>query len=360
MPQELRAILDALRRKQEARSGGRLDKSTHSTYKAQWRMFTQFCIKNHLPDPREGLHAEILVEFLNDKATRLSNAKSWAQWTSAIYSYATKIRLLPGLSKEARDYVARHGRDCKRAVGVVSKMTLPTDSHVLKQISTKAKPTTLGRRLRIAWFQLLITKGATTRPGEVYNAKEKRALLARQISFVNPEPGLPFGALRFLLYGTKGIKLSGANKTRGEPAMAVGTGDDLCPVAAMRCIFASYGLDERPDEPVFASMREDGSRYFANPSRWTGARPMEGREYNSLLAELCKAAGVERFTGRSTRYGSSCDYEAWGVPEAVNNASGRWKPGNRAPYSSISIPGAKAIFKAREAAMSPSPTSQQR
>ena len=101
MPQELRAILDALRRKQEARSGGRLDKSTHSTYKAQWRMFTQFCIKNHLPDPREGLHAEILVEFLNDKATRLSNAKSWAQWTSAIYSYATKIRLLPGLSRRA-------------------------------------------------------------------------------------------------------------------------------------------------------------------------------------------------------------------------------------------------------------------
>ena len=234
---------------------------------------------------------------------------------------------------------------------MVSKITRPTDSHLLKLIHRKAQPASLDRRIRMAWRQALITKGATTRPGEVWNAQEKRALLAHQVSFVDPEPGLPYGALSFHLQGTKGIKLTGANKRVGEVALAVGTGDELCPVAAARSIFDAYGLSKRPNEPVFASMRQDGSRFFANPSLWTGAKPMEGREYNALLAELCKAAGVERFTGRSTRYGSACDYAAWGVPEAVNDASGRWRPGSRTPYSSISMPGAMAIYRARASAI---------
>ena len=350
-PHELADFLRRLRRKQEARSGGRFDKGTRKTYEGQWRLFAQYCAKHRMPDPRRGLHAEVIVEYLNDKATRLKNAKSWAQWVSAITSYATKVRLLPALSKEDREYIARHGRDCARDVGVVSKITRPTDSHLLKIIYRKGKPASLDRRIRMAWRQALITKGATTRPGEVWNAKEKRALLARQVSFVDPEPGLPFGALSFHLLGTKGIKLTGANTRAGEGALAGGTGDELCPVAAARSIFDAYGLDKRPNEPLFASMNKDGSRIYANPSLWTGAKPMEGREYNALLAELCKAAGVERFTGRSTRYGSACDYAAWGVPEAVNDASGRWKPGSRTPYSSISIPGAMAIYRARATAI---------
>ena len=361
-PHELADLIAHLRRKQEARSGGRLDKGTRKTYEGQWSLFVQFCAKHGMPDPRAGLIAEVLVEYLNHKATRLKNAKSWAQWVSAITSYATKVRMMPAMCKEDRDYVARHGRECARDVGVVSKVTRPTDSYLLKLIHRKAKPASLDRSIRMAWRQLLITKGATTRPGEVWNPKEKRALQAHQVSFLDPEPGLPFGALSFHLQGTKGIKLSGANKRVGEVALAVGTGDELCPVAAARNIFTAYGLSKRPNEPVFASMNRDGSRIFTNPSRWTGAKPMQGREYNSLIAELCKAAGVERFTGRSTRYGSACDYEAWGVPEAVNNASGRWKPGIRTPYSSISMPGAMAIYRARATALggASAPTPQER
>ena len=119
------------------------------------------------------------------------------------------------------------------------------------------------------------------------------------------------------------MKLTGENKEKGERTFAAASGDALCPVKAMRFIFETYGLFNplRAGEPIFASMRADGSRYYAHPESSTGATMITSREVNEGIAVLCSRAKVDRFTSRATRHGQSSDMDAAGASDSLANVA---------------------------------------
>jgi hypothetical protein len=359
-------ILRATRQKYALLAGAGLDPSTLAGYKAVFARFLEFCGKKGFSDPRDGLVVEALVAFLWEECERVGNTASWGQWRSAIVSYATKRLGLASLERADSDYLYDVQRACVRTVGTTTKATDPLDHDTMAKIHDKAKPSIgNGLRRRLIWLQLVVMKALTTRPGEVMDytkpitvagqrvANNSKVLRAKDVTFFASDARLPYGALGLRLRATKGMKLRGARGTEGERAYALGTGDAFCPVAAMREFFFHYGLADRPDEFVFASMRADGSRKFADPDEWLGAAPLKGPEFNEALQQLCADAGIPRYTARATRYGAVCDSEAWGVPSAVIDAQGRWKPGSRVSYSSFTLEGARAIHRARASALKP-------
>lgn len=99
-------------------------------------------------------------------------------------------------------------------------------------------------------------------------------------------------------------------------------------------LFKLYGLGDaaRSNEPLVASMDAKGQRIFARPETWQGARLLPGKEYNERVKKLCELAGLPQCTGRGSRYGSSADMMAGGVPENVSNLAGSWAPGSQRPY----------------------------
>ena len=365
--------LNLARRKYALRAGSGLDPGTLASYKAVFKRYFEFCGHRGFPDPRTALHTEALVAFLWTECKRVGNAASWGQWRSAVVSYATKRLGLHGLDREGSDFMFDMQKACARTVGITTKATDPLDNDAIVALYERGRPTVAnGLRRRLIWLQLVIMKAMTTRPGEVMDyskplivaghkvANNSKVLRAKDVTFVPPDKRMPHGALGLRLRCTKGMKLRGALRSEGERAYAVGTGDAFCAVAAMKEFFSLYGLYERPEEVVFASMREDGSRKFRQPTLWLGASPMKGPEFNEGLRLLCADAGLPRFTARATRYGAVCDSEAWGVPASVIDAQGRWRPGSRFSYSSFTFEGARAIYRARQQALSRPPVSSTR
>jgi hypothetical protein len=207
----------------------------------------------------------------------------------------------------------------------------------------------MGLRHYMIFLQLVIAKECTTRPGELCDTgigENEDRLKASDVTFVdaNPAAGAP-ACIKLRLRNTKAVKLTGENKEKGERTFAAASGDALCPVRAMRFIFDTYGLHNprRADEPVFASMRADGSRYYSHPETSTGATIITSREVNEGIATLCSRAGIDRFTLRATRHGQSCDMDAAGASDPLANVAGRWKPGSRKPYSHMTVEAAATI-----------------
>lgn len=295
-------ILRATRRKYALLAGAGLDPSTLAGYKAVFVRFLEFCGKRGFSDPRDGLVVEPLVAFLWEECERVGNTASWGQWRSAIVSYGTKRLGLASFGRADTDYLYDVQRACVRTVGSTTKATDPLDHDTMAKIHANAKPSIgNGLRRRLIWLQLVVMKAMTTRPGEVMDytrpvtvagqrvANNSKVLRAKDVTFFASDARLPHGALGFRLRATKGMKLRGARGSEGERAYALGTGDAFCPVAAMREFFFHYGLADRPDEFVFASMRADGSRKlkFADPDEWLGAAPLKGPEFNEALQQLC-------------------------------------------------------------------------
>jgi hypothetical protein len=207
----------------------------------------------------------------------------------------------------------------------------------------------MGLRYYMIFLQLVIAKECTTRPGELCdtgNGNNEDRLRASDVSFIEPSAAACTPAcIKLKLRNTKAVKLTGENKEKGERTFAAASGDALCPVKAMRFIFETYGLHNplRAGEPVFASMRADGSRYYAHPGSSTGATMITSREVNEGIAVLCSRAKVDRFTSRATRHGQSSDMDAAGASDSLANVAGRWKAGSRKPYSHMTAEAATSI-----------------
>ena len=130
---------------------------------------------------------------------------------------------------------------------------------------------------------------------------------------------------------------AGASKLAGELHEAGATGDELCPVAAIKGIMLDYGLmdPKRAGEPLVAALSATGQRIYARPDTWQGARLLSGKEFNERVETLCKIAGLPRATGKGTRHGWSSDALAAGIGERTSNTMGHWAPGSQTPYQRV-------------------------
>ena len=193
--------------------------------------------------------------------------------------------------------------------------------------------------LLMTFYQLVIAKALTLRAQDTTRTatgNDADRIQARDVVFHDPNPliGLPLGAVTITVRASKAIKASGRGKANGEIHRAGATGDHLCPVAALRHIFATYGLHEagREHEFVFASLKTCGRRIYSNPASWTGSKPIQATELNERISRLCELGKVPRFTGRNTRHGSASDMLLYRLDRRVTEVMGSWQPGSETPY----------------------------
>jgi hypothetical protein len=275
--------------------------------------------------------------------------RTWKHWQSHVVRFSTGFLKKPDLTPTEEKMLRVQRRACAKTVGVVTTTVDPAGDTTLRVINERAAPHTMGLRYYMIFLQLVIAKECTTRPGELCdtgNGKNEDRLKASDVTFVDADlVACAPACIKLRLRNTKAVKLTGENKEKGERTFAAAAGDALCPVRAMRFIFDTYGLynPRRADEPVFASMRADGSRYYSHPESSTGATMITAREVNEGIATLCSRAKIERFTLRATRHGQSSDMDAAGASDPLANVAGRWKPGSRKPYSHMTVDAATAI-----------------
>jgi hypothetical protein len=342
-----------------------ITRDTRATYEGTYKAYAKWCLSYGLADPTCATAVEhlSLTGFLWWKATETRNARSWATWQAHIASYSEKFLRQRPLSFEEGKFLRSHRRACAVEVGIKTTTSDPVTELTLRRILLKAEPHKRGARLFAIFMQLVVAKACTTRPGEIAdtgNGNNSDRLSAKDVKFVEADPilGLP-ACVELSLRNTKKIKLTGLNKAAGERSIAAESSIELlCPVRALKTIFASYGLHDpsRANEPVFARMRHDGSRIYADPATSTGAAFITSREVKEQIAILCDIAQIQRFTMRATRHGSCCDMETAGASEALANAAGRWQPGSRPPYSHMTQEGAAKLRDLFEAMRARYPT----
>ena len=319
--------------------------------------FINHCRREGLPSPlpRERLSAVALASFFWTKARQNGNARSWKQWQAKTTSYFYKEWECPRLPAEDHAYLVEQSRVAKKTEGDNPLVIRPADDAKLHTLWERCRDA-LGKDVAalMTFRQLVIAKALTLRPEDHYvtDAGEPGdRIKVRDVTFHGPAPecGLPLGYMEIILRNTKGMKLTGRSKRDGELHIHGATGDALCPVAAAKAIFAAYGLSDpaRADEFVFAAMRPDGQRKYSNPAGWTGAEPMSAREFNGRVADLCKLAGIARFTGKATRHGSSSDMLLQGVSERMSDVAGAWQKGSQVSYQRMSPALAGALLTAR-------------
>jgi hypothetical protein len=351
---------------QRARLEDALRPATKKKATALAEEYIKFCDKHGRSDPRRGCDKFLLAEFLWQRAASLRhpNATSWRHWQSRIECAATVAWGLPSLTLADREHLRQQRLACQKTVGVRVVRQTPVGRTTLLAIHRAAGDRIAAdRTLRATMWQLTLMLHLVVRAGEVANTgrsatvqatpgalaaerSEINALpQARDVIFVSPdtEAGLPFGGIQLMLYDTKRVRLTGQGKHEGEPAFAVGTGGPLCPVAAMRALFEERGLHAEG---------KGGQFLFISPTHYGRAEargappappPITSKEFNANLSRLCEMAAIPRFTMRATRYGACCDMEAAGVPGPIADAAGRWRPGSRQPYSSMTLQAAVAI-----------------
>lgn len=342
--QKLEALLD--KRASEA-----ISKDSKKTYKKTYEAYVDFCARHQLPDPSaaDTISHNTLAGFLWEKSKKARNARTWKFWQSHVVSFSTSFLKKAELTPKQEKFLRTQRRACAKTVGVVTSTVDPAGETTLRVIHERAAPHTMGLRYYMIFLQLVIAKECTTRPGELCdtgNGNNEDRLRASDVTFIEPNKaaGAP-ACIKLTLRNTKAVKLTGENKEKGERTFAAASGDALCPVKAMRFIFETYGLYNplRAGEPVFASMRADGSRYYAHPESSTGATMITSREVNEGIAVLCGRARIDRFTSRATRHGQSSDMDAAGASDSLANVAGRWKAGSRKPYSHMTVDAATSI-----------------
>ena len=326
--------------------------------------YVDFCARNGYPDPTTGWDKYVLSEFLWHKSQSLAkpNAASWSDWQSRIISFATLTWELPDMSHTDRSYLRTERVACQKSVGIRTVKQTPVGRATLRAIHEKVHTQLVGdARLRATFDQLVVMLNLVVRAGEVADTGRSKKSTpsgsgarveldalpqARDVTFIPPSRELPHGGVRLLLYDTKRERLTGEGKHEGEPAFAAGTGDTLCPVAALKRVFEAHNLGDEANghEVIFAALLPSGKR--KGPATAGGkATPITSRELNEQIARICALAQWPTFTMRATRYGACCDMEAAGVPGAIANAAGRWKEGSRAPYSSMTLEAAALVAR---------------
>ena len=342
--QRLEALLDV-------RASEAISEDSKKTYKKTFEAYVDFCARLHLPDPSaaDTISHITLAAFLWEKSKKARNARTWKFWQSHVVSFSTSFLKKAELTAKQEKFLRAQRRACSKTVGVVTSSVDPAGETTRRVIHERAAPHTMGLRYYMIFLQLVIAKECTTRPGELCdtgNGNNEDRLRASDVSFIEPSAAACTPAcIKLKLRNTKAVKLTGENKEKGERTFAAASGDALCPVKAMRFIFETYGLFNplRAGEPIFASMRADGSRYYAHPENSTGATMITSREVNEGIAVLCSRAKVDRFTSRATRHGQSSDMDAAGASDSLANVAGRWKAGSRKPYSHMTAEAATSI-----------------
>ena len=337
-PPKTLAELNAERR---LKYGSALAPSTLRQYDYCWRKLQEFCREKISDfDPSQPLPADAVIAWAESVCAKRRNAASWGGLIAAVKQAAIHQQGRAPWSDADDVAFAKAKVECSKIIGIRHSPVTPTGRDKLQELHTRSRVDGLSdARGMITFFQLCVALGFVTRPGELLGHKAARA---GQCEFIEPCDEFPFGAARMTLKDTKGLKLT--NQRSGtEVAFAVGTGTATCPVAALRAVMLTYGLDNpaRKDEFIFAKMREDGSRVFSDPASWTGAAFLPASDFNAQIKVLCTRAGMPYFTARSTRYGATTDMTVAGVHPLVIVAAGRWRSLESVlPYLSMTRAGA--------------------
>ena len=314
-------------------------------YEKHAQNFLDHCTAQHFPLPLPGqpLCKVAVADFLWRQSERASNARSWKLWQSKLQSYFSKKWRCPPFNAETVAHLLEQKRSCQKKIGVVETDVEPITADRLRQMyraGNDAMKTDI--RLRQTFRQLVIAHKLTLRPEDLYltgAGEPADRIVAGDITFVEPQEGagLPLGSVRVRVRNSKAAKQSGASKLAGELHEAGATGDELCPVAAIKGIMLDYGLmdPKRSGEPLVAALSATGQRIYARPDTWQGARLLSGKEFNERVETLCKIAGLPRATGKGTRHGWSSDALAAGIGERTSNTMGHWAPGSQTPYQRV-------------------------
>jgi hypothetical protein len=271
------------------------------------------------------------------------NAGGWGGLIAAAKQASVHLGGRPAWTPEDDATFSKAKAECSKIIGVRRSPVTPTGRDKLQELYTRSRVN--GRsdpRGMITFQQLCVALGFVTRPGELLGHKAARA---GQCEFIEPCSDFPFGAARMALKDTKGLLLTNQRDSE-EVAFAVGTGTHTCPVAALRAVMLTYGLDNpaRKDEFIFGKMRADGSRVFSDPASWLGAAFLPAKDFNEQIRVLCAKAGMPHFTARSTRYGATTDMTVAGVHPLVIVAAGRWRSLQSVlPYLSMTRAGAAHV-----------------
>ncbi len=343
-------------RAQRARALAAILPKTMMIYEKLAQDFLEHCEGQRFPkpEPREPLCKVAVADFLWKRSERAKNARSWKLWQSKLHVYFSKKWRCPPFSPETVAYLLEQKRACQKEVGVVETDVEPITADRLRQIfkaGRAAMETDI--RLKQTYRQLVVAHKLTLRPEDLYltgAGVPADRVVAGDITFVDPQPGagLPLGSVRVVVRNSKGAKQTGASKIAGELHEAGATGDELCPVAAIKGLMLDYGLFDpnRAGEPLVAAMSASGQRVYARPEVWLGARLLSGKEFNERVETLCSLAGLPRATGKGTRHGWSSDALAACIPERVSNTMGHWAEGSQHPYQRVTSTLAGSVLTA--------------
>ena len=338
--------LAAFKAERKAKYSGALQHSTRRQYDYCYRKLIEFC-KTRIADFDESapLSADAVIAWVEDTCTRRKNAGAWGGLVAGAKQAAVYLGGRRPWTWEDDVAFAEARAVCSKIIGIRRSPVTPTGRDKLQELFVRARVRGLRSsdpRRYITFQQLCVALGFVTRPGELMGHKAARA---GQCEFLTPCDKFPFGAARMTLTDTKGLRLT--NERGGkEIAFAVGMGTDTCPVAALRCVMTTFGLDcpRRKREFIFAKMRPDGTRVFSDPASWLGAAFLPAHEFNAQIKALCVSAQMPAFTARSTRYGATTDMTVAGVHPLVIVAAGRWRSlASVLPYLSMTEAGAAHV-----------------
>ena len=332
----------AAERRQKQRATLAVAPKSMRSYERALQQYLEFCTEMHFdrPVPRQPLDRVPFAEFLWSRCARAENARSWKQWQSRVHSCMTKKWDIPRLSEGDKRYLYEQRVACAKSIGVKLIDIEPMTEAKLQSIWNAASHILdVNLPLLNTFRQMVLSRALTLRPEDLYltgAGDPADRVRASDVKFLPPQPelGLPLGSIEVTVRNSKRTKMTGEGKATGESHRAGATGGPLCPLGTAKALFKLYGLDDvsRAGEPLVASMDARGQRFYAHPESWQGARLLPGREYNDRVKKLCDLAGLPRCTGRGSRYGSSADMMAAGVPETVSNLAGGWAPGSQRPY----------------------------
>lgn len=305
---------------------------------------------------RGPLERAPLALFLEHKCIKNRSAKSHATWrTNVVKAMARRTGKPVDMGAGAGLYFWEEKRRLAKLYGAITHRVVEWGKVELLRIATECGDILRSDIFLYAIFaQACIAYATLLRPME--HAGHKFQVALGDITYLPVDEGLPHGGFRFLLGATneqksKGMVLAGSEK--GERVFAAGTGDVLCPVSHLRCMVTLYGLDRTgmEKEPLFAALREDGTRVTMPDG--TGAPPIPREQYAKGLAKLAKMAGIGAITPRGSRAGALVDNLAEGVDHLPIMAQGRWRSVDVIvkAYNRSSVVSLKGIVAAKKRAL---------
>ena len=306
--------------------------ASKSAYKATYDEFLRYCKRYGWKDKANIVSIGM---FLKAKCEAHKNASSFPQWRTHIVSCARREGNMAPFTHDDGVFLRTLQRACGKLYSSPHSQPPEWGIEWITDIYDKLKPTPARKKEYNTFVLALLSAYGMARPEDFTGPQ--CVLRAKHATFIARSDKLPFGGIQFKLEYSKCMRLTG--KRKDEMILICGTGTEARPVVHFRRFYDMHSLSRRPEDYIFAKMRQDGSRL--------ASKPISNYQYNAGLKLLTLAAEVDRVTARGARPGGRTSYGAAGALDTVVTTLGRWSHFQSSrPYSRQSVILLNHIFKA--------------